>query len=233
VDELRQSIDEAADGLHAFEEATRNATRNLQNVPDLLTLKEFEFQTRERAGDAGIPRAGDGAALPLPEGVTAVRGGKVLDERIPSIEAPLLGGFRELSGGGVPCRTCSTRSVVMRLDPEAPLASTRPRRRRSTTTATSWCRCRDRPTRRRLSERQRMPGCAAASTAGSPTAGSPPGASEPLPQRTSIAPQSAARGPPAAPANSPLLTPSVPHRISGPTRHRQERVRRKPGPLAR
>lgn len=62
VDELLGPINDAADGLKAFTDATNDATRQLQGVPDFFNLAEAEFAARQ----APLPtdRPNDGAALP-------------------------------------------------------------------------------------------------------------------------------------------------------------------------
>jgi hypothetical protein len=107
VQELQQSIRSTADAINALGDAASQTSRALQNVPDLLTLTEFEFQVRQRSGLAGIPGGTDGAALPLPgeappgtaflpprTGTLGVDTGKSSAE-----ETPLITSTHDLSGG--------------------------------------------------------------------------------------------------------------------------------------
>ena len=63
VQDLQGPLGEAADGLAALADATAQATRNLSNVPDLLTLSEQEFRARSAFGTNQGPN--DGAELPI------------------------------------------------------------------------------------------------------------------------------------------------------------------------
>lgn len=84
-DDILRLFEDSASFLDSFNDSLNAATRNLQNVPDIVTLAEQEFAAR-----SPINRPGDGSSLPP-------FGGTDLNPRVPGVDFARFGAAQSIT----------------------------------------------------------------------------------------------------------------------------------------